>query len=96
MSKPFVVEIYGQRYTIRGEAEEAYVQDLARRVDEQMRSLANGMKTATPTKLAVLTALNLAHELQQVTRHQDESGEEIDRRATGLIESIEEALGGSR
>ena len=96
MSKPFVVEIYGQRYTIRGEAEEAYVQDLARRVDEQMRSLANGMKTATPTKLAVLTALNLAHELQQVTRHRDESGEEIDRRATGLIESIEEALGGSR
>lgn len=96
MSKPFVVEIYGQRYTIRGEAEEAYVQELARRVDAQMRTLASGMKTATPTKLAVLTALNLAHELQQVAQHQHESGEDIDRRAVGLIESIEEALGGSR
>ena len=96
MSKSFVVEIYGQRYTLRGEAEEAYVQDLARRVDAQMRTLASGMKTATPTKLAVLTALNLAHELQQVVQHQNESGEEIDRRAVGLIESIEEALGGSR
>lgn len=96
MSKSFVVEIYGQRYTLRGEAEEAYVQDLARRVDAQMRTLASGMKTATPTKLAVLTALNLAHELQQAVQHQNESGEEIDRRAVGLIESIEEALGGSR
>jgi cell division protein ZapA len=96
MSKSFVVEIYGQRYTLRGEAEEAYVQDLARRVDAQMRTLASGMKTATPTKLAVLTALNLAHELQQVVQHQNESGEEIDRRTVGLIESIEEALGGSR
>jgi cell division protein ZapA len=96
VSKPFVVDIYGQRYTIRGEAEEAYVQELARRVDEQMRTLARGMKTATPTKLAVLTALNLAHELQQVAQHQHESGEDIDRRAVGLIESIEEALGGSR
>jgi cell division protein ZapA len=96
VTQPFIVEIYGQRYTLRGEAEPAYVQDLARRVDEQMRALARGMKTATPTKLAVLAALNLAHELQQVTQHQHESGEEIDRRAVGLIQSIEEALGGSR
>lgn len=96
MSQPFVVEIYGQRYTIRGDAEEAYVQELALRVDEQMRTLAIGMKTATPTKLAVLTALNLAHELRQIVQHQHESGEEVDRRAVGLIESIEEALGGSR
>jgi cell division protein ZapA len=96
MNKPCVVEIYGQRYTIRGEAEEAYVQELARRVDERMRALASGMKTATPTKLAVLTALNLTHELQQLAQHQDENGEDVDRRAVGLIESIEEALGGSR
>ena len=32
MSKAFEVEIYGQRYMIRGEADEAYVQELARRV----------------------------------------------------------------
>ena len=96
MSKSFEVEIYGHRYTIRGEADAAYVQELARRVDEQMRTLAAGMKVATPTKLAVLTALNLAHELHQALKHQHESVEDVDRRTVGLIESIEEALGGSR
>ena len=96
MSKAFEVEIYGHRYTIRGEADEGYVQELARRVDEQMRTLAAGMKVATPTKLAVLTALNLAHELHQILKHQRENVEDVDRRAVGLIESIEEALGGTR
>ncbi len=96
VSKAFEVEIYGQRYMIRGEADEAYVQELARRVDEQMRALAAEMKATTPTKLAVLTALNLAHELHQILKHQQTSVEDVDRRAVGLIESIEEALGGSR
>ena len=96
MSKAFEVEIYGQRYTIRGEADEVYVQELARRVDAQMRTLARGLKVATPTNLAVLTALNLAHELDQVLKQQQERVDDVERRAGGLIESIEEALGGSQ
>lgn len=96
MSKAFEVEIYGQRYTIRGEGEEGYVKELARRVDEQMRTLSTKMKLASPTKLAVLTALNLAHECSTIGKQQQESQEEMDRRAGGLIESIEETLGGKR
>jgi cell division protein ZapA len=92
--KTFEVEIYGRRYTIRGEADEAYVQELARRVDENMRKLAAGMKTASITQLAVMTALNMAHELAQVAQQQQRGTEEVERRAGGLIESIEEALGG--
>ena len=94
MSRPFEVEIYGHRYTIRGDAEESYVQELARRVDGHMRTLAKKMKTVTPTQLAVLTALNLANELDQALKQQKESCEQINRRATGLIESIQETLGG--
>jgi cell division protein ZapA len=96
VSKAFEVEIYGQRYTIRGEGEEAYVKELARQVDAQMRMLAAKMKLASPTKLAVLTALNLAHECSMIGKQQRESQEEMDRRAGGLIESIEETLGGNR
>lgn len=96
MSKAFEIEIYGQRYTIRGEGEEAYVKELARQVDTQMRTMAAKMKVASPTKLAVLTALNLAHECSLIGKQQRENQEEIDRRAGGLIESIEETLGGKR
>jgi len=43
MTKSFEIEVYGQRYTIRGEAEEADVQALARLIDERMRTLAAGV-----------------------------------------------------
>lgn len=96
MSQTFEVEIYGQRYAVRGEADQAYVVGLARQVDEQMRTLAAGMKAATPTKVAVLTALNLAHELHQARKLQQEDAESVEKLAEGLLESIEETLGGSR
>lgn len=86
------VEICGQRYAIRGEAEEEYVKRLAAFVDGQMRTLAAGMKTATTSKLAVLAAINIAHELFQTERRREEGEADIDRRATHLMESIEEHL----
>jgi len=95
VSQTFEVEIYGQRYAIRGEADQGYVVELARQVDEQMRSLAAGMKAATPTKVAVLTALNLAHDLQQARKLQKDA-DHVEKLAEGLIESIEETLGGGR
>ena len=96
MSQTFDVEIYGQRYAVRGEADQAYVVELARQVDEQMRTLAGGMKAATPTRVAVLTALNLAHELHQARKLQQENAESVEKLAAGLLESIEETLGGAR
>ena len=56
MTKTIDMEIYGQRYSICGEADDVYIRRLASFVDEHMRTLAEGMKTATPSKRAVLTA----------------------------------------
>ncbi len=93
MSQKFEVEIYSQHYAIRGEADQAYVNELAREVDEQMRTLAGGMKVATPTKVAILAALNLAHQLHQVRKFPQDK---VERLADSLISSIEETLGGAR
>ncbi|OLB02412.1 MAG: hypothetical protein AUH21_05655 [Nitrospirae bacterium 13_2_20CM_62_7] len=41
-----------------GDAEEDYIKRLAAYVDEQMRGVAQGMKTATFAKLALLAAIN--------------------------------------
>ena len=68
MTKTTDVEIYGQRYSIRGEADETYIRRLAGFVDGQMRQLAEGMNTTTPSRLAVLTALNLAHQLLEAEK----------------------------
>ena len=92
MTKTIEVEIYGQRYVITGEADEEYVKRLANFVDTQIRVLAQGMKTATRAKLAVLAALNITHQLFQAEQHRQEGDAEIDRRTLSLMESIEEQL----
>lgn len=96
MTKTIEIEIYGQRYSIKGDADEEYVRRVAAYVDEHIRTLAQGMKTATLSKLAVLAALNLAHELFQ-SEHTRRQGEvDVERRALCLMESIEEQLHPSR
>jgi len=90
--KTIEVEIYGQRYTVTGEADEEYVKRLANYVDTQVRVLAQSMKTATRAKLAVLAALNITHQLFQAERHRQEGEAEVERRTLSLVESIEEQL----
>ncbi len=92
MTKTTDVEIYGQRYAIRGEADETYIRKLAGFVDGQMRQLAEGLNTTTPSKLAVLTALNMAHQLFEAEKNRVQGEADVERRMTSLMQSIEEQV----
>jgi len=92
LSKTVQVEIYGQRYAITGEAEEGYIREVAQLVDAQIRQVADGMKTATLSRLAVLAALNLAHQLLQAERQSQQLDAAIEARAGNLLASIESQL----
>lgn len=92
MTKTIDVEIYGQRYTVNGEADESYVRQLAEMVDKQMKQVAAGMRSATPTKLAVLAAFNMAHELMESERKSRQGEADADRRMASLMESIDQQM----
>lgn len=92
MTKTIDVEIYGQRYTINGEADESYVRQLAEIVDKQMKQVAAGMRSATPAKLAVLAAFNMAHELMESERRSRQGEADADRRMASLMESIDQQM----
>jgi len=92
LTKTTEVEIYGQRYAIRGEADEPYIRKLAGFVDGQMRQLAEGLNTTTPSKLAVLTALNMAHQLFEAEKNRAQGEADVERRMASLMESIEEQV----
>ena len=92
MTKPIQVEIYGQRYTIRGEADEQYIKRVAAYVDEHMHNLAKGMKTATLSKLAVLAAINIAHQLLQAEERREQGEADVEQRLVSLMDTIEEEM----
>ena len=59
------VNIFNQTYSLRaGSGDGAHVLRVARLVDERMRAIASGLAVHDVTKVAVLTALNLADELE--------------------------------
>jgi cell division protein ZapA len=92
LTRTIEVEIYGQQFSINGAAEDAYVRKLAELVDKQMKQVAQGMKTATPHKLAVLAALNIAHELCECEKKIQQMEADMERRMLSLMESIEEQM----
>lgn len=90
--KKVEVDIFGQRLVLQGDGDEAYVQQLARYVDEHMRTLAEGMKTATPSRLAILAAINIADQLFQQEKRRQAGEIEVERRATSMLACIEGQL----
>ena len=94
--KAIEVEVYGQRFSLQGDAEETYVHELAQYVDEQMRTLAEKMKTGTPAKLAILAAINITDQMFQQERQRQAGQDEIERRTQGMMESIDDQLKAQR
>ena len=92
MTKTIEVEVFGHRFSLQGEGDEAYFHELAEYVDTQMRTLAKQTKTSTPTKLAILTAINVTDELFRQQRNRESGETEMERRAQLLVERIDEHL----
>ncbi len=92
MTKTIEVEVFGHRFSLQGEGDEAYFHELAEYVDTQMRTLAKQTKTSTPTKLAILAAINVTDELFRQQRNRESGETEMERRAQLLVERIDEHL----
>lgn len=82
------VEIFGTRFTIKGEADEEYVRQLARYVDDKMRTLSRKSPIYGAHRVAVLTALNIADELFRLRRHQEDVDELIRKKTGDLFEML--------
>jgi cell division protein ZapA len=86
------VEIYDQTYTMAGDLEPAYVQELAQYVDTKMREIARETNLVDSVKVAVLAALSIADELQTLRRSQGEGREELREHAERCLKLVERAL----
>ena len=87
------VEIYGQSYNLRGGGDPAYVQELAAYVDGKMADVAAGSSTVDSLKVAILAALNIADEYQQIRREVEKQRMEVAVRTAEWERMLDGALG---
>lgn len=94
-TKSTTVEIMGREYRIRGNADEAYVREVAHYVDDKLREVSQGSVLPSGDRIAVLAAMNIADELFQLRRATNEEITNIEKRTQSLIGLLDDSLSGS-
>ncbi|OGL43186.1 MAG: hypothetical protein A2161_09060 [Candidatus Schekmanbacteria bacterium RBG_13_48_7] len=86
------VNIFGQNYTILGDASPEYMNKLSSYVDSKMREITKQTSTISTTKVAILAALNLANEIFQLREENYKLENDLVKRSKNLIEIIDRGL----
>jgi cell division protein ZapA len=87
------VKILEREYTVRcPKQEEKPLQEAARYLDEQMRVVRQSGTITSTDRVAIVTALNLTHELFQLRKQKNEYVDEVRDRVKKLQNKIENSL----
>jgi cell division protein ZapA len=86
------VKIYNQTYTIRGDVNSEYIQQLAEYVDRRMKEVSAGTLTADSLRVAILAALNIADDLYKMRRKLEQLDSTLNERSTECAELIDTLL----
>ena len=93
MSEPVTIRILDREYTVGvEEGERASLMAAAKLLDTKMREVRGGNRMAAVDRVAVLAALNLAHELQQLRDQAGVREREIARVIDDLNHRLDRAL----
>ena len=90
------VQIFGQHYTIRGEAEQDYILGVAAYVDRKMHEITETLPVTSVSnslsKVAVLAGLNIADELMKERAQRARLEQQLSTRAARLNAVLDEIL----
>jgi len=87
------VDIFGQEYTVKAPANSSYIINIAEYVDLKMREVEKNLPgQQSPTRIAILAAMNISDEFFTLRNKQAEQGDRMEARITSLIEYIDKRI----
>lgn len=89
------VEIFGQTYALRSDADESHVREVADFVDSKMREVASGSKLVSTLQIAVLAALDIASECMKAKAEVERLTSAVEGRAEAMALRITAATPGT-
>lgn len=90
------VTVFGQTLTITGADNEDYVQGLAAYVTAHMERLAKASPLTPMPQVAMLAAMNIAHELFELRTRSDAREADLDHRTRELLDNIDAQFASAR
>jgi cell division protein ZapA len=88
LRRSIAVQIAGQSYALKSDADEAYVQFLAGFVDEKIREVQRKSKQIATQKVAILAALQIADDLFRERRRRSELRQRVREQARKLLDEM--------
>ncbi len=88
------IKVFGQTYTVKTDAEEDYIQEVARYVNEKVDEVLKKTKSVSTLNVAILTALNIADDLLREKEKKKALLREIGMKSKDLAEKIDIKIGG--
>lgn len=86
------VSIYDQEYNMRGQLDPEYIRELARFVDEKMRSIAARTHTVDSLRTAVLAAMNIADDYHRLLAKYEAAARQMDEKVGECNQALDEIL----
>ncbi len=74
----------GQKYTVKGDASEAHLRELAKSIERKVEDTCKGSTNITAMKALILTAFDLADELYRLKAQQEDIAKEMERKTATL------------
>ena len=88
------VSIYGNTYSIQGDASPEYIVRLADFVNERMEEVSRNIAHSNPLQIAILAALNIADECFQLKEMKVGLSGALEDKTRALISMLDEGLTG--
>ena len=88
------VNIFGTEYPIKGDADPAYIEEIARYVDTKMREVSKQLSLPSMSKVAILAAMNIADELFKERAEREKTVADLEERAAEMSGWLEKELRG--
>ena len=82
------VDIFDEEYVVKGDENRDYIEMLASYVDRRMRLIHQRNPNLSATKIAVLTALNLADELNKLQEDYDELVKKMEHNSPENVRAV--------
>ncbi len=90
------IKVFGQAYTVKTDAEEGHIQEVARYVNEKMDEVLKKTRSVSTLNVAILTALNIADDLLKEKEGKVALLREIEAKSKDLVEKIDVNLSGEK
>ena len=86
------IKICGKVYTVKQVSSSVDMEEVAALVDAKMKELSGIKGKSSMTDVAVLTALNLGHELMELKQGKEGDDNQLSQHLDGMIRKLAESL----